>query len=332
MGQIGDERLRQLAWQLLDVLALLKPAGVRRVWLNALDSKDQVEKALALLEKSSLATVSESRMSVAMPRPVAQAVQAGHADQGRLEKAVAATATVLESAAQALKPSGPTGPALATLTQGEATDLAAHVRWLLAQGGPAAQNWSVIKAGNLCGVALNQVDSPRDAIAIFKTMVSAAKGLGGQAHPETLTLRHNMAMSFHLIGRSNKAIRLFKAVVAMRTRVLGPDHPDTLAAKNNLAYVYGASGRVAKAIRLHEAALADTARVLGPDHPDTLRAQHNLSGAYYSAGRVDEAADLLQAVLAGRERALGRDHPETRRARNNLSMLSGTWQGDVWSD
>ena len=143
----------------------------------------------------------------------------------------------------------------------------------------------------------------------------------GADHPDTLTIRNNLASSYRSAGRFDEAITLGEQVLTDRERVLGIDHPDTLTTRHNLASSYGSAGRVDEAITLKQQVLTDCERILGVDHPDTLTTRNNLASSYWSAGRVDEAITLEEQVLTDSERVLGVDHPDTLTTRNNLAEM-----------
>ncbi|WP_368396356.1 tetratricopeptide repeat protein [Streptomyces sclerotialus] len=175
-----------------------------------------------------------------------------------------------------------------------------------------------------------QVSSSLTAVGLYEQAVEyderalrQSQEAQGPDHPDTLTARSNLAVSYSDAGRFQEALALCEGVLADRERVLGPDHPDTLIARNNLALAYGDVGRTREAVELGERVLADRERVLGPDHPDTLIARSNLAVSYGDAGRAAEALELREGVLADRERVLGPDHPDTLSARNNLAVSYG---------
>ena len=172
------------------------------------------------------------------------------------------------------------------------------------------QSWDQIKIG---------VFSREDSIEFYEQMLAEREWVLGPDHPDTLTIRNNLAGAYYSVGRFGEAIELYEQVLAEYERVLGADHPDTLTVRNNLAGAYKSAGRLAEAVELFEQVLAEYERVLGSDHPDTLAARNNLAGAYYSVGRFGEAIELFERVLAERERVLGSDHPDTLAARNNLA-------------
>ena len=173
------------------------------------------------------------------------------------------------------------------------------------------QSWDQIKIG---------VFSREDSIELYEQVLAEYERVLGADHPDTLTVRNNLAGAYKSAGRLAEAVELFERVLADRVRVLGPDHPDTLAARNNLAGAYYSVGRFGEAIELFERVLADRERVLGPDHPGTLTTRNSLAGAYEDVGRFGEAIELFERVLADQERVLGPDHPDTLNARDNLAL------------
>ncbi|MEV6276272.1 tetratricopeptide repeat protein [Nocardia sp. NPDC051832] len=163
-----------------------------------------------------------------------------------------------------------------------------------------------------------------EAIDLLESSLEIYARVLGPDDPETLTARNNLAAVYHAAGRHDRAVTLHEATLADRERVLGPDHPDTLDSRNNLADSYSEVGQLTKAIALHEANVADRERVLGPDHPDTLSSRGHVAYAYVSIGQLDKAIALHQAILRDRERLRGPDHPDTLTSRNNLATTYQT--------
>jgi tetratricopeptide (TPR) repeat protein len=136
----------------------------------------------------------------------------------------------------------------------------------------------------------------------------------GPDHPDTLRSMHNVARSYHDLGRYADALKLKEETLELRQARLGPNHPDTLNSMNNLAVTYDALGRHADAVKLHEETLALRKARLGPDHPDTLMSRHNLAIGYDTLGRHADALKLREETLALRQARLGPDHPHTLRS------------------
>ncbi|MCP9958087.1 FxSxx-COOH system tetratricopeptide repeat protein [Streptomyces sudanensis] len=167
--------------------------------------------------------------------------------------------------------------------------------------------------------SLTEAGLYHQAIEYNETVLRLSSEIYEPNHPDTLTARGNLAVSYSDAGQVQKALDLRERVLADCERILGADHPYTLTARGNLAVSYSDAGQVQKALDLRERVLADRERILGADHPYTLTARNNLASSYSDAGQVQKALDLRERVLADRERILGADHPDTLTARNNLA-------------
>ena len=106
----------------------------------------------------------------------------------------------------------------------------------------------------------------------------------GEAHPETLAARNNVAAWTGQSGDPREALRLSRELLAYEVRVLGADHPVTLPTRGNIAMFTGRSGDPREALRLSQELLPDHVRVLGPDHPDTLITRNNIAGLTGESG------------------------------------------------
>lgn len=162
---------------------------------------------------------------------------------------------------------------------------------------------------------------PGHTIVLGKALVTDSTRILGPDHPGTLTACNNLAWAYETIGDLEEAIGRYEQTAADRTRVLGPDHPDTLTSRHNLAWAYFSTGRLAEAISLGETVLTDRERVQGPDHPAALGIRALLSSAYARAGRHEDAVSLGGQYLRKSQRVLGPDHPDTLAARNNLAYV-----------
>ncbi|MEV7174682.1 FxSxx-COOH system tetratricopeptide repeat protein, partial [Streptomyces sp. NPDC093224] len=158
------------------------------------------------------------------------------------------------------------------------------------------------------------------ALEALQRALATSERVLGSDHPDTLTCRNRLAITYEVAGGLSRAIPLFERTLADRERVLGGNHPDTLTSQNNLAVAYESAGQLGRSIPLKERTLADRERVLGSDHPDTLQSRNNLAIAYVTAGDFRQAILLYERTLADRERVLGSDHPDTLQSRNNLAV------------
>ena len=204
---------------------------------------------------------------------------------------------------------------------GLAASLRANAQYLDEHTSPALWQPEIHDCVHAVSHSLTAAGLYAPAVTYDQATVERSVQLHGPDHPDTLTARHNLALSYSDAGRVQEALDLREQVLADHERLLGPHHPDTLTARHNLASSYSAAGRVQEALDLREQVLADRERLLGPHHPDTLTARSNLASSYSAAGRVQEALDLSEQVLADHERLLGPHHPDTLTARNNLAEI-----------
>ena len=145
----------------------------------------------------------------------------------------------------------------------------------------------------------------------------------GEAHPETLAARNNVAAWTGQSGDPREALRLSRELLAYEVRVLGADHPVTLPTRGNIAMFTGRSGDPREALRLSQELLPDHVRVLGADHPDTLINRNNIAGLTGESGDPREALWLSQELLPDQVRVLGADHLYTLTTRGNIAIFTG---------
>jgi hypothetical protein len=74
-----------------------------------------------------------------------------------------------------------------------------------------------------------------EAEALLQEVLKVRTATLGADHPDTLTTRNNLALSFQARKRCDLAGPLFREVVEASTRRLGPTHPDTQQRIRNLA-------------------------------------------------------------------------------------------------
>ncbi|MFD8302989.1 tetratricopeptide repeat protein, partial [Streptomyces sp. NPDC059690] len=110
----------------------------------------------------------------------------------------------------------------------------------------------------------------QQAIEYDERTTHHSNDIHGPNHLDTLSARHNLAVSYSDAGRIQDALDLRERVLADYERILGEDHLDTLSARHNLAASYSDAGRIQDALDLRERVLADYERILGEDHLDTL--------------------------------------------------------------
>ncbi len=316
----------------LDVLAVLSPAGVRRTMIHALCRAGfpwqhgsaggldgaAADRVLGRLAGASLLTFNVDGASVSVHRLVMRVIRERLAARGCLTVVCATVAQVLDQLAVGLGESWHADRAAVRDLIGQITALSQSSQPRAADDRLAR----LILRLRLSGLRfLNRLgDSAAQAISIGELLLADMERLLGPDHPDTLASRGGLALAYWTAGRTAEAIALSEQTLADMERLLGPDHPDTLNSRDNLAIAYWTAGRTAEAIALFEQTLADMERLLGSDHPDTLNSRGNLAIAYWTAGRTAEAIALFEQTLADMERLLGPDHPDTLKSRGNLAI------------
>ncbi|MBP2330602.1 hypothetical protein JOF56_010987 [Kibdelosporangium banguiense] len=179
----------------------------------------------------------------------------------------------------------------------------------------------LFRAGNSLGTA-GQLSQ---AVTYYEHLHTTATQHLAVDHPDTLTIRHNIARQRGEAGDATGAIEALEHVLTEELRVLGADHPSTLTTRGNIAYWRGASGDIAGAVEAFELLLTDRLRVLGPDHPSTLTTRGNIAYWRGEAGDATGAIEALEHLLTDRLRVLGPDHPSTLTTRHNIAR----WRGEA---
>jgi len=315
----------------MDLLAVLSPAGVRRPLVHAAGRQgvlgrdgesghltlDVVDKALARLAGTSLLTFSLDGSSVSAHRLVMRVIREQLAAGNSLVTVCEAAAQLLDAQAETLRRTWHEDRAAVRDTAEQIMALYESSAGCSAGSGIARRmirlRWWAAWLLSMLG------DSAAQSILIGEPLLADQERVLGADHPDTVASRNNLASAYQLAGRTAEAITLHEQTLADRERVLGADHPDTLTSHNNLALAYRAAGRGAEAVTLHKQNLADRERILGADHPDTLTSRNNLAIAYQLAGRTAEAITLHEQTLADQERILGVHHPSTVASRQRLA-------------
>ena len=324
-----------LSRQLLDVIALLSPAGVSRTTLYAAArsslsrrrvgfrrrhrpiTDDMVDAALQHLAAWSLVTWSVDRTTVVAHRLVMRVAREEAAAHRSLTPVAQRAMRGLHAMLPAPDEAWRYPDKLQEFVQ-QVTALAGHLDAFpdVLVGQTEAELLGLL---GWAGWYLSQVSDISRAIPLEERVAAGQQRVFGSDHLGTLVARNNLAGSYYLAGRLDEAIALYKQLLIDAGRVLGKDHPEILSTRNNLAAAYLAAGRLDEAIALDEQTLVDRQRILGPDHPDTLTSRNNLATAYLAAGRLDEAITLDEQTLADRQRVLDSDHPDILGSRNNLA-------------
>ena len=71
----------------------------------------------------------------------------------------------------------------------------------------------------------------------------------GVDHPDTLTVRYQVARCAGQAGNLDAALRLYRELLPDQERLLGTDHPSTLSTRASIAYYTGRSENLDTALR-----------------------------------------------------------------------------------
>jgi hypothetical protein len=169
------------------------------------------------------------------------------------------------------------------------------------------------------GRSLAESGSLSAAVDFFQQLCTKAVERLGPDHPDTLTVRHQLAYWRARAGGLTGAVTAFEDLLSDRSRTLGPHHPDTLATRHFLHYLQGETGAPAEAATALAALLPDLVRVLGRYHPIVLLARHDQAYLRGAAGDARGAVTAIEPLLADRTRVMGPDHPDTLNTRGLLA-------------
>jgi tetratricopeptide (TPR) repeat protein len=324
---------------LLDLVAVLSPAGVPRQYLRQAGrlgllhrshkpgrrgtpvSPAAVDALLGRLAGNSLVNISIGDGVVAAHRLVMRVLREQLARDHRLNAVTEAAAALLTDLLVPGEQAWAQPRAVDELIK-QITALTGHL---------PAGIWTAVPDRHLAEAVLalrgralwylnDAMTLPSHAIAFGNALVADSTRVLGPDHPVTLTARNNLAWAHETVGDLEEAIRRFEQTVADSTRVLGPDHLDTLTSRHNLFSAYLSAGRLPEAIPLGEKVLTDRERAHGPDHPAAFGLRSTLAIAYARAGRHEDAISTAERALRDRQRVSGSDHPETLAARNSLAL------------
>jgi len=70
---------------------------------------------------------------------------------------------------------------------------------------------------------------------LFRTVLIDRERELGPHHPDTLSTRHNLALTLLAKGSYDDAEQMLRKVLVEREQELGEHHPDTLTTRHNLA-------------------------------------------------------------------------------------------------
>ena len=131
----------------------------------------------------------------------------------------------------------------------------------------------------------------------------------GPEHPNTLSLKANIADTLLKEGHFREAERLQRETLATQIRLRGPEDLPSLVSQSDLAETLIREGRYAEAEETARAAFQVQLRKLGPLHPDTVATMRNLGRALAYTNRYAEASRLFRDAIDKQEHSKGQGTP-----------------------
>ncbi|MFC5220459.1 tetratricopeptide repeat protein [Streptomyces coerulescens] len=190
------------------------------------------------------------------------------------------------------------------------------------EGAPLRVQVAGAEAAELAGRYLQARGLPRQAGAVFESVLGWRKRLLGPTDAETLTAQHNLAGALHDMGQLARAEAGYRNVWRSHCAARGESFPHALTARHELGRVLHDMGHLSEAEEHHSAVLAYRQQSQGSEHGHTLSARHELARVLHDLGRWEEARHNYARVLQARRRNLGDNHPRTLTVLHNLACLA----------
>ena len=137
--------------------------------------------------------------------------------------------------------------------------------------------------------ALENLGRLEESLEMSEAAHTRLTELAGEAHPQTLIARNNMAMLFIKLGRAPEAVEICEEVLALSTEHDPTSRINAFPFRSNL----GRAMLAAKDFEGAEAALLEVERTLGEDDEapprDIARVRALLAELYEAWGKPDEA-------------------------------------------
>jgi len=143
----------------------------------------------------------------------------------------------------------------------------------------------------------------------------------GPGHPESITMRSNLALSWHYLGHNVRARELLAAVLADRMAIYGPAHPEVSSTLGNLGVVEQTLGELPAAAEHTQQALDGLEASVGQEHPLYPQLLTNLANTEFLMGHFDEALRMHERAKTLLERSLGPHAFPVGRALNSIGAI-----------
>jgi non-specific serine/threonine protein kinase/serine/threonine-protein kinase len=164
-----------------------------------------------------------------------------------------------------------------------------------------------------------------EALLTFRSVLPEYIRVFGPEHPQTLSIRGNVAAAQSLTGDAAGALPLTEALLEIRLRLHGRDHPETLLALGNVAATALRAGDLARAESAFREfiVLCDTLRQ--SSHPSCAERRAGLGKVLRQRGAFAEAERWLQASYRLKQQAEGKHFSGPEQVAAELALLYQAW-------
>ncbi|MFG2057851.1 tetratricopeptide repeat protein [Micromonospora sp. NPDC048930] len=126
-------------------------------------------------------------------------------------------------------------------------------------------------------------------------VLEALRRIGKEGHPNSLTVRHDLAVSLGRLGRLSEAELELRTVQEQKSRIFGPTSPETLATIHAHADVLWQLGELARAEGEYRLILSVKDR--GPSYRNVLGTRNNLYQVLMEQGKLPEAVAEIDGFV-----------------------------------
>ncbi len=158
------------------------------------------------------------------------------------------------------------------------------------------------------------------AEANFRSAEQIYANAVGQNHPNTLAVRHGLALALQSQGHLEEAEKLYSSILS--AGVTGKDFASVqMDSLHNMAGLYMQQHRFAEAEPLLRKVLQDHLARYGAESSETFKVQSNLASLERRMGRFEQSLRDYQQLVTTAEKVLGKEHPVTLGASAGASLV-----------
>ncbi|MEU1397830.1 tetratricopeptide repeat protein [Micromonospora zamorensis] len=126
-------------------------------------------------------------------------------------------------------------------------------------------------------------------------VLAALRRISGNEHPNSLTVRHDRAVSLNRLGRLAEAESELRAVREEKIRIFGPNSPNTLTTVHAYADVLWQQGELSRAEEEYRSILS--VKDLTPSERNLLGTRNNLYQVLIEQGKLSEAVAEIDGFV-----------------------------------